>query len=187
MTEEDFSFDLVNDVTPDKIIENSLQEIEKSTRGYVSGHIATYGGPIHSYSKEVTVQKSSSTAAVMIANLYEPKTETKTVDIDIQDSLGAIGVDDHKFEVFLTVKGMDKYKYRMMFVEYTSVSYPVTIVMNDDLVAEYSSSYDDTFELNSVEDVKKMMDKVINSNMIRRLIQSLISEAVRIEKRNGRQ
>lgn len=86
---------------------------------------------------------------------------------------------------YLSVKGMEKYKYRMMFVDYKSVSYPVTIVLNDDLVTEYRSTYDDTFQLRSVKEVQDMMEKIINSGTLTRLIQSLISEAIRIEKRGG--
>lgn len=73
----------------------------------------------------------------------------------------------------------------MMFVDYKSVSYPVTIVLNDDLVTEYRSTYDDTFQLRSVKEVQDMMEKIINSGTLTRLIQSLISEAIRIEKRGG--
>lgn len=80
---------------------------------------------------------------------------------------------------------MEKYKYRMMFVDYKSVSYPVTIVLNDDLVTEYRSTYDDTFQLRSVKEVQDMMEQIINSGTLTRLIQSLISEAIRIEKRGG--
>lgn len=73
----------------------------------------------------------------------------------------------------------------MMFVDYKSVSYPVTIVLNDDLVTEYRSTYDDTFQLRSVKEVQDMMEQIINSGTLTRLIQSLISEAIRIEKRGG--
>lgn len=187
MNEEDFSFDLKDDITPDKVIADSLSVIEKSTKGYVKGNISEYNGRIQSYSKEVTVpKKSPSSVAAMITDMYGPKTETRTIEVDIQDSLGEIGNDDHRFEVYLTVKGMDKYKYRMMFVDYTSVSYPVTIVLNDDLLQEYRASYNDTFKLKTVKEVQDMMDAILNSGTLKRLIQDLINEAIRIERKSER-
>lgn len=185
MTEQDFNFDLKDDIMPEKVIEDSLKVIEQSTRGYVKGNIAEYGGPIASYTKKVAVPKAPSAIIAEMSGIFDQKTETKTIDVDIQDELGEKGFTDHRFEVYLSVKGMEKYKYRMMFVDYKSVSYPVTIVLNDDLVTEYRSTYDDTFQLRSVKEVQDMMEQIINSGTLTRLIQSLISEAIRIEKRGG--
>lgn len=65
-------------------------------------------------------------------------TISETESADIQQDLGEQGSEQNKFEVFLTVKGLEHYKYRMMFVKYSTISYPVTIVMNKDLAIEYS-------------------------------------------------
>ena len=50
---------------------------------------------------------------------------------DIQDDLGEQSKEDHRYEVFLTVKGLEHYRYRMMFVDYGAISYPATIVLNE--------------------------------------------------------
>lgn len=54
------------------------------------------------------------------------QTILELTNIDIQAELGAHGAENNKFEVFLTVKRLEHYRYRMMFVEYGSVAYPAT-------------------------------------------------------------
>ena len=104
----------------------------------------------------------------------------KTEHVDIQEDLGEQSDRDNKFEVYLSVKGLDHYKYRMMFVHYRAISYPVTIVLSEDL-ADVSGHYKDSFEVVSVSELENLMQVLIKSEFLRNLIQNLINEALRIE------
>ena len=165
-----FSFDLVDKYTPDIVINNSLKQIEEATQGYVAGHVEEYGGPISTYKKRVG-----------LGQLNPIDTEEM---IDIQKDLGDQNDQVHRFEVFLTAKGLEYYKYRMMFVQYGSVSYPVTIVMNERLAAVYKGTRNTTFCLGSMQAVEEMMDLIINSDTMVSLLQNLINESIRRENRN---
>ncbi|MCI9004365.1 MAG: hypothetical protein HFH39_03810 [Lachnospiraceae bacterium] len=161
-----FSFDLVDKYTPDIVIKKSLKQIEEATKGYVAGHVEEYGGPISSYKKMVS---------------YEQLVSAQTEQIDIQNDLGNQNDQVHKFEVFLTVKGLEYYKYRMMFVGYGSISYPVTIVMDEKLAAVYKGRLNKTFFLGSMQQVEEMMDLIINSDTMISFLQNLINESIRRE------
>lgn len=168
MNEEKFSFELVDRYTPDVVIKNSLGQIEQATKGHVIGNIARYDGPIYSYTKKTG-----------LAALGAMQPFSETITVDIQQDLGEQNTEQNKFEVFLTVKGLEHYKYRMMFVKYSTISYPVTIVMNEDLAIEYSGKKNDIFTIASMKKLEELMELVLNSKTMILLIQSLINESLR--------
>ena len=99
MDKETFSFELVDKDKPEIVIKNSLRQIDEATRGYVKGNIEKYDGQIQTYKKNL--------------GFVIPTLQTE-VTIDIQKDLGEQNNEDYKYEVFLTVKGLEHYKYRMM-------------------------------------------------------------------------
>lgn len=171
MDKRTFTFDLLDKYTPDVVIENSLKQIEEATQGYVIGEIKEYGGPISSYTK--TVGLASALGAL--------QTTSETVRVDIQKDLGEQDKENHRYEVFLTVKDLAHYKYRMMFVDYGAVSYPVTIVLNDTLAVAYSGKRTDTFHIGSMADLEDMLSAIFNSDTMISLLQNLINESLRQE------
>lgn len=165
-----FSFDLVDKYTPDVVIKNEIMQLEEVTNGYVCGHIEKYTGPIKSY-KKIDINTA----------LQSFKNETSDLDIDIQNDLGPIGQTINKYEVFITVKGLEYFKYRLMFVEFGTVSYPVTIVLNEDLAIAYSGKRSYIYSIDSMNEMQDMMEKIMDSSTMVKLIQSLINEAIRQE------
>lgn len=163
-----FSFSLVDRDMPETVIRKSLKQIDEATRGYVKGNIEKYDGQIRTYKK-----------VLGIANM--PKLQQE-VTVDIQQDLGEQNSEDYKYEVYLTVKGLDRYKYRMMFVNHGTVSYPVTIIMNNRLAVEYSGGQrNEMFKVDSMKELEDLMYKVINSEMMESFIQKLINESLRQE------
>ena len=166
-----FKFDLVDKYAPFDVIKKALTQIDSATKGYVIGNIQEYAGKIKSYTKTTGL---SATLGV----LQGPN----TVEIDVQDSLGEQSEIDHRYEVFLSVKGLEKYKYRMMFVDYGALSYPVTIVLNKQLSHIYNNKkYEDTFVLKTMKQLEEMLSIIINSDFLVQIIQNLINEAIRRE------
>lgn len=73
----------------------------------------------------------------------------------------------------------------MMFVNHGTLSYPVTIVMNESLAVEYSGGQmKGIFWIESMKDLEELMGRVINSNTMESLIQKLINESLRQEIKN---
>lgn len=167
MDKKTFSFDLLDKYTPEVVIKKSLNQIKEATNGYVIGNIEEYGGPITSYKKNMGLSAISKSL--------------EAVTVDIQDDLGVQDTEKHRYEVFLTVKGLEHYKYRMMFVDYGTVSYPVTIVLNEALAMEYCGKRRDKFLIDSMKDLEAMLDIIINSKTMIDLIQNLINESLRKE------
>lgn len=179
MNKEKFTFELVDKYTPYIVIRNFLKQIKEETKGYVTGNIERYDGPVYSYTKQV----SGLTAVAVDASLRRAQSEPKTVEVDIQQDLGEQNTERNKFEVYLSVKGLEHYKYRMMFVDYGTISYPVKVIMNEDLAVAYSGRRKDVFTVDSMKKLEEMMDKIMNSEMMISLIQSLINESLRQESK----
>ena len=167
MNKDCFNFELIDKFTPDVVIKNSLEQVKEATNEYVIGNVEEYNGKIDSYTKTTPYPLSI------------PRQET--VYIDIQENLGAMHSQKNKFEVFLSVKGLDHYKYRMMFIEYDDISYPVKVVLKEELAVEYNGKRNYILQIKSMAELEEMMNKIINSNTIISLLQSLIYEAIRHE------
>ena len=112
----------------------------------------------------------------MAATLSSIQTKSETIKVDIQEDLGEQSKEDHRYEVFLTVKGLEHYRYRLMFVDYGAISYPVTIVLNEMLAIEYSGKRNDIYYIDSMKELENMLDVVID------FIQKLINESLRQER-----
>ena len=110
------------------------------------------------------------------------QTKSETIKVDIQEDLGEQSKEDHRYEVFLTVKGLEHYRYRLMFVDYGAISYPVTIVLNEMLAIEYSGRRNDIYYIDSMKELENMLDVVINSESMIDFIQKLINESLRQKK-----
>lgn len=172
MDKQTFSFELIDKDTPDVVIRNSLKEIEERTRGYVTGHIQKYNGPISSY-----VKRTESAVTAALANF----SDNHTIPVDIQSDLGEQDSEDNRFEVFVSAKELEHYKYRIMFVDYGAISYPVTVVMNEDLAKECTSRGTTRFKVGSMKELEIMMNTILNSQRMFNLFQSLIYESIRQE------
>lgn len=165
MDKKTFSFELVDKYTPETVIRNSLKQMEEATDGHVLGKIEEYQGPICSYTKKG-----------VLSTLSEPE------EVNIQDALGEQNDERNRYEVYLTVKGLEHYKYRMMFVDYGAISYPVTIVMNETLAREYNGGrLQEKFLVKSMKDLEDMLSTIFESKAMLSLLQSLINESLRQE------
>ena len=119
---------------------------------------------------------------MVAATLSSIQTKSETIKVDIQEDLGEQSKVDHRYEVFLTVKGLEHYRYRLMFVDYGAISYPVTIVLNEMLAIEYSGKRNDIYYIDSMKELENMLDVVINSESMIDFIQKLINESLRQER-----
>lgn len=168
-----FSFELLDKYPPEIVIRNALKQIEEATNGYVVGTIKDYEGPISSYSKQVGIASA----------LEAIQSTSRTITVDIQEKLGKQDDKNHKYEVYLTARGLEHYKYRIMFVNYGTVSYPVKIVMNEEISIEYDRKRNFTYLVKSMKELEDMINKVIDSNIIVSLVQNLINESLRQENK----
>ena len=169
MDKSKFRFDLVDKYAPDIVVRKSLEQIGEATNNYVVGRIEEYSGYIKSHTEK--------TGLAVLSDI----TVARNIEVDIQDSLGEQSEIDHRFEVYLSAKKLDKYKYRLMFIDYGATSYPVTVVLNERLARVYSDKYGDTFIIKNMKQLEDLLEKVINSEVLIQIIQNLINEAIRRE------
>lgn len=170
MEKEKFSFELIDTLAPDNVIGNAMEQIKEVTDGYVSGSIEKYDGPIQDYTYTKTVGWAAALSAFQ---------KQEEVSVDIQESLGELGGENHKFEVYLSAKELKHYKYRIMFLQYGTVSYPAHIVMNDDLATACFGQFKNTFQIETMAELENLINTILESEFMIKLIQSLINESLR--------
>jgi hypothetical protein len=167
-----FDFELKDTKTPDEVVIDYANKISEETRNLVNCEVKPYDGAISSY----IIKKDSFALAMDVLSTTEEK-------FDVQDELGEQSDLDNKFEVYLTIKGLDSYKYRIMFIRYGAISYPVKVVLNEDIAKEYSGKLQYEYIVESMEELEDMVNKIFESEFCTKLIQSLINEAMRIENK----
>lgn len=169
-----FSFDLVDKYKPNEVLEMALMQVEEATRGFVKGNIQDYDGPMQDYLK-----KSG------LAETLGAFVTASDVTVSIQDSLGEQGTENYKYEVYLTADALPHYKYRIMFLEYGTISYPARVVMNDDLATECFGEFKNKFEVESMAEMENMINTILSSKAMNKLIQNLINESLRQKLKSG--
>lgn len=169
-----FSFEIVDKYKPDEVLEMALKQVEEATRGFVKGSIQDYDGPTQDYLKKNGLAEA-------IGSL----TSASDVTVSIQDSLGEQGAEKHKYEVYLTADALPHYKYRIMFLEYGIISYPAKVVMNDNLAIECFGNFKNKFEVESMAEMENMINTILSSDVMNKLIQNLINESLRQKIKSG--
>lgn len=167
MNKETFNFDLKDTMSPEEVIIEDAKKIAECTRDMVSCNVNSYEGETTSY-----IRKNN------ILAMAEAMQQTEKT-INIQDSLGEQSGVDKKYEVFLSVKGLEYYKYRIMFLRYGAISYPVEVVLNEDIAEAYNGKKQYVYNVGSMEELKIMFETIINTDFCTELIQSLIYESMR--------
>ncbi len=172
MNTEKFNFELKDTKTPDEVVKEYVSQISEWTKNMVICKVASYDGYTTSY-----VKKSRwSINGELLRGMQE---ET----VDIQNDLGEQSEIDNKYEVYFSVKGLEHYKYRIMFMRYGAISYPVSVVLNEDIAQAYSGKLQYKYEVGSMDELKEMLEHIFNTEYCTKLIQSLIYEAMRQENK----
>lgn len=171
MKKEIFNFELKDTESPEEVIAECAKEIEECTKNMVICNVLAYDGKTTSY-----VKTNSLLAMTLAAN-----TEEK---VDIQDFLGEQSNVENKYEVFLSVQGLEYYKYRIMFLNYGAIAYPVQVVLNEDIAEAYNGKKQYIYDITSMDELKCMFETIINTEYFTELLQSLIYESMRQTRKN---
>lgn len=173
LTQDKFCFNLENEYNPEEIVRMILPEINEATKGFVKGDILPYTGTIFSY-------KTLSAVAVLASNLQAEK------EVNVQEKLGEIQPKENKYEVFLTARDIEDYKYRIMFLRFGVGGYPVTSVVSEDLAFEYTNGRTTyIFESHSMQEFEKLIQGIFTTKKLKAIIQGVIDASVRGDYRNN--
>ena len=83
--------------------------------------------------------------------------------------------------MYLSAKALKHYKYRIMFLQFGTVSYPAQVVMNDDLATVCLGKFKNTLEVETMAELEELINAILESEIMIKLIQSLINESLRKE------
>lgn len=174
----DFNFDGILNydddqaVSPDTVIAELGNQLEKATNGFIKGVVREYNGPIESY------DQMSAFASIASA------LGTSLVHRDIQDNLGEIGYQEYKFEFFLTTSKLEDYKYRVLFFEYGIGMYPVKIVLEQGIADEIfkKENADYVVEYATKTELENVILNILKTKKVAKVMQELIYAMKRFER-----
>ena len=165
---------------PEGIVEEQCEYLREVTAGRVLAKVSVYSGPTSDYSKY--------TFSGMLEELGKIKfsilPDEKTIKVNIQEDLGDINNIPNMyfaFEFFLTSPGTPNYKYRIMFFTYTAGQYPVGIVLDNEIANEIGE--EQNIKCNSENEFMEAVKRIINSNKVRKVIDTLNAIALNMERR----
>lgn len=156
-------FNEIDLTAPEKVIEDILNQVSEQTRGIVTGKIEVYTGHVMSYTKS---------GLSSLALSLEPMTEK---EVSIQESLGRIGQEIHKFECYLSTPVYEKYKYRLFFVKYEVANYPVNIILEESIARSLSTSNSGyVFRCDTREQLEELIVNIFTSQKVISVMQEII-------------
>ena len=159
---ERLDFSDIDLTAPDQVIEEILSQLPDETNNIIMGKIQPYNGPVSSYKM------------IKFSGMDKALEETNRT-VDIQNDLGEIGQETHKFECFLYTPEYDKYKYRVFFVKYDIANYPVDIILDESVARSISGvrpGYICT--CNTREELETLVYNIFNSKRLIAVMQELI-------------
>ena len=159
---ERLDFTDIDLTAPEEVIKGVLNQLPNETNNIIWGKIDPYAGHVFSY-------KKSGFSGIAEALGTADKT------VDIQDSLGKVGEESHKFECYLYTPEYEKYKYRVFFIKYDIANYPVEVILDDSVsksVFGRNSGYIHT--CHTREELEELVYNVFNSKRLVTVMQELI-------------
>lgn len=147
---------------PDEILKSLCDEIREETDGEIEGVVLPYGGRMKSYTRK----------GGMLGY-------TQDEEVNIQDSLGAVGNKISRFEFCLATPIYKDFRYRLMLVEYDLAVYPATVVLEEDISDQIQeiTGYDYEVECNSREEFENLAIAAIKTKKVRQMMQQLLKIA----------
>lgn len=160
---EKLDFKDIDLTAPEKVVGEVLEQLSGETNGIVLGKIIPYSGHVVSYTKG-----GLSTIALALGTATEK-------EVNIQNDLGKIGQDTHKFECFLYTPEYEKYKYRVFFIKYDVANYPVDVILEESVAKSVSSTNSGYFfKCNTREEFEELIIKIFTSKKLISVMQELI-------------
>lgn len=175
----DFNFDGILNYdddqveSPDMVIAELGKQLEKATNGFIKGVVKEYDGPVESCDYGLSAFASIASAL-----------GTSTVHKNIQDSLGAVGFHEYKFEFFLTAPKIENYKYRVLFFEYGIGMYPVKIILEQGIADEIfkKENADYVIEYATKAELENVILNILKTKKVTQVMQELIYAMRRFER-----
>ncbi len=166
---EKLDFNDIDLTAPDRVIAEILLQLPNETNNIIRGKIQPYGGPVLSYT-----YKKRRFAGIMGA-LDTADRDEREVTVDIQNDLGEIGQEIHKFECFLYTPEYDKYKYRVFFMKYGIANYPVDLILDESVVRSIPGIGSECVcTCNNREELETLVYHIFNSKRLVVVMQELI-------------
>ena len=171
-------------IPPEKILEDQCEFLKEVTGGKVIAKVSPYSGPTENYSY---IKKSFFDVFNDVFKSLGTKSQSannERITVNIQEDLGNIGDVPNMYfayEFFITSPSTPNYKFRIMFLTYTAGQYPIGIVLDNEIAIELNSLQNIVCE--NEDNFKNTVKNIINSNKVKKVINTLNSIAINMENK----
>lgn len=152
---------------PRYFVQEQCKDLSEITEGKIIARISEYDGEYRSRYQDTY----TSTVNALIGASGALASNKK---FDVQKKLGA-GNDNENFvyEFYITSKNTAKYKYRVCFLYYSVLLYPVGISLEKSIADELEKSGE--FQINSEVEFLEFLQKLLSSERVTSVINNLLS------------
>lgn len=152
-----------NKNTPRDLVQEQCDKLTEITGGKIIARIAEYEGEYKSY-------KRPSKLSLMSSALNGISEETFNVQMKLGES-GECGT--FVYELFLTSEKTPKYKYRICFLYYGALIYPVGVSLEESIAEELG--IDSEFDIPNEEKFIEMLGNILGSEKLTEILSNLIT------------
>lgn len=152
---------------PKFFFEEQCKVLSEITGGKIIARVSEYDG-------EYQTRYQNTYASTVGALIGASGVTGQSIKFNVQKKLGE-GNDDEKFvyEFYITSKKTSKYKYRVCFLYYSVMLYPVGISLDKSIADELESKGE--FYINSEEEFLGFLQKLLSSKRVTSVINNLLS------------
>lgn len=168
--EDKLHFNLIDILSPEQVVNNFIENINKATQEYVTCVISNYD--------DVNLKAMNSNLFSSLQNL----TTSFDDQHEIQSNLGEIDSSDKNYEIYLKVKYLEHYKYRLFFLGHSEISYPATIYLQKDLSSACLKQGKCIYTCETMNSLEDILEQILSSDYLIKLLQNLINESLRQEQ-----
>ena len=149
--------------TPRDLVQEQCEKLAEITNGKIIARVADYEGDYKSYSKMSNLALLANAASALTMESF-----------DAQKELGESG-DDGSFvyEFFISSERTPKYKYRICFLYYGALLYPVGITLEQSIANELGVETE--FTVDSEEQFTTMLKRILGCDKLSEVLSNLLS------------
>lgn len=144
---------------PQNIVENICKQLSKNTEKRVLAKVELFNKSLKEMNK---------------GNYFSSLSRSALLKKELpQDELGEVG-DNSKFtfEVYLTGIKTKNYKYRMFFLEYGAIYYPVQISLDRLIASDLNCEYE--IRCKNEEELKETVKSIVSTDTVTDVIEGLL-------------
>lgn len=154
------NYNEIDSSAPVNVIQEIIAQLPEQTNNIIYGNIKSYGGQLDS----------------SIANLSKALAKLTSMDVNVQNKLGANEEFNQKYECYIYTPIYKHYKYRVLFVQHGIDNYPVKVYLEESVARSIDPEKEGVFIYlcDNKEKLEQLIADVFTSDKMISVMQEII-------------